>query len=521
MKISLRNSERPQFDFEFAQSIKESEPEIWKAGGNIRGNEAFQLLIKAREGSETEAVLDWIKEREAWAARHAGDGSQFPEASATLSNISGVVAAMKWGVILDIGESTMKDAVMELVKKREGKQEDRAWDDGLSSSVATGIENKVEEYNEDIPAGDTTHRATLPMAAAVFKRGVGAYKTNPGSVRPQVKSPEQWAYARLRSFLFALKNERFQGGRHDTDLFPSGHPLRGKGEDDDKRARVGTIDGTPVFSSASEAEAYAEKLGCTGHHTHELEGETVYMPCSSHDMATDDGDDGGGGGGYREAPCGCGQANQPNKRTMKESHELKHEELKVERRYLSMNVEARDGEDGAGKTVEGYAAVFNTDADLGGFVETIEPGAFDAALADPQLDVAALFNHDQNQILARNRGGEGNLQLWTDEKGLKYRFELGEQSYAQDLAINLRMGLVNQSSFAFSIKEDDWDMRDGRDLRTIKAVTLHDISPVVFPAYKEATASIRSHEQEPTKEPAVTSSRDRAQAQLAIYNLTK
>ena len=47
-----------------------------------------------------------------------------------------------------------------------------------------------------------------------------------------------------------------------------------------------------------------------------------------------------------------------------------------------MNVEARDGEEGAGKTVEGYAAVFNTDADLGGFVETIEPGSFDAALAD-------------------------------------------------------------------------------------------------------------------------------------------
>ena len=98
-------------------------------------------------------MLDWIKEREAWAARHAGDGSQFPGESPTLSNIAGVVAAMKWGVILDIGESAMKDAVMELVKKREGKQEDRAWDDGLSSSVATGIENKVEEYNEDILDG--------------------------------------------------------------------------------------------------------------------------------------------------------------------------------------------------------------------------------------------------------------------------------------------------------------------------------------------------------------------------------
>ena len=50
-------------------------------------------------------------------------------------------------------------------------------------------------------------------------------------------------------------------------------------------------------------------------------------------------------------------------RTMNDETKEK-QELKVERRYLSMNVEARDGEEGAGKTVEGYAAVFNTDADL-------------------------------------------------------------------------------------------------------------------------------------------------------------
>ena len=47
--------------------------------------------------------------------------------------------------------------------------------------------------------------------------------------------------------------------------------------------------------------------------------------------------------------------------------------------------------------------------------------------------------------MARNRRGS-NLELWTDDKGLKYRFQLGDQNCAQDLAINLRMGLVNQSS---------------------------------------------------------------------------
>ena len=42
-KISLRNSNYPQFDFNFASNVKEQTPEIWKAGGNIRGNEAFML----------------------------------------------------------------------------------------------------------------------------------------------------------------------------------------------------------------------------------------------------------------------------------------------------------------------------------------------------------------------------------------------------------------------------------------------------------------------------------------------
>jgi hypothetical protein len=31
----------------------------------------------------------------------------------------------------------------------------------------------------------------------IYDKGIGAYKTNPSSVRVQVKSPEQWAYARV------------------------------------------------------------------------------------------------------------------------------------------------------------------------------------------------------------------------------------------------------------------------------------------------------------------------------------
>ena len=63
----MRNSEEKQFSYEFAKNLKEQQPKIWKAGGNIRGNEAFMLWGRARKGEDTEAIRAWIKERESWA----------------------------------------------------------------------------------------------------------------------------------------------------------------------------------------------------------------------------------------------------------------------------------------------------------------------------------------------------------------------------------------------------------------------------------------------------------------------
>ena len=97
----------------------------------------------------------------------------------------------------------------------------------ITGAVKEGLKKKVDDHNEKY--GDNpTKRATLRMLEAVFRRGVGAYRTNPQSVRPSVRSPEQWAYARVNSFLAALRTGRFRGGKHDTDLFPKGHPLSSK-----------------------------------------------------------------------------------------------------------------------------------------------------------------------------------------------------------------------------------------------------------------------------------------------------
>jgi len=58
-------------------------------------------------------------------------------------------------------------------------------------------------------------------------------------------------------------------------------------EQDVKLAKVGMIDGEPVFSTIEEAEAHAKTLGCEGYHEHEYEGKTAYMACKDHSEATE------------------------------------------------------------------------------------------------------------------------------------------------------------------------------------------------------------------------------------------
>ncbi len=95
------------------------------------------------------------------------------------------------------------------------------------SARDAALKKKVADHNEKY--GDTkTKRTSLRTLRSVYNRGIGAYRTNPGSVRPTVKSKEQWALARVNSFLYALRNGRFRSGKHDNDLFPAGHPLSSK-----------------------------------------------------------------------------------------------------------------------------------------------------------------------------------------------------------------------------------------------------------------------------------------------------
>ena len=161
----------------------------------------------------------------------------------------------------------------------------------------------------------------------------------------------------------------------------------------------------------------------------------------------------------------------------------------MEKRIFNIETRVDSTEDGRDLVV-GHASVYDSRSNnLGGFYEFIERGAFTEELI-ANSDVRALINHDPNLILARNTSG--TLNLTADERGLKYEFEMPETSYGKDLSISMKRGDITQSSFAFTVAEDDWSTDDeGNNIRTIKKIDrLYDVSPVTYPAYNMAESDL-------------------------------
>ena len=161
----------------------------------------------------------------------------------------------------------------------------------------------------------------------------------------------------------------------------------------------------------------------------------------------------------------------------------------MEKRIFNIENRFETKEDGQ-EVVVGYGSIWNSRSEnLGGFYEYISPSAItEETIA--KSDVRALINHDPNLVLARSTAG--NLNLSVDEKGLRYEFSIPETSYGKDLAINMKNGNINQSSFAFTVGSDEWSTdEDGNDIRTITSIEkLYDVSPVTYPAYSQAESDL-------------------------------
>jgi len=129
----------------------------------------------------------------------------------------------------------------------------------ISERLKLALQNKIDEHNDEV-GDDKDKRTTVSILFEVYERGIGAYRTNPSSVRPSVSSPQQWAMARVNSFLYALKNGKFRGGKHDTDLLPEGHPMSSKDKPTEKNETFTTYPQTAT-NNAKRMIEWREKYG--------------------------------------------------------------------------------------------------------------------------------------------------------------------------------------------------------------------------------------------------------------------
>lgn len=152
------------------------------------------------------------------------------------------------------------------------------------------------------------------------------------------------------------------------------------------------------------------------------------------------------------------------------------------------NLNTRDGAEGNSNVIEGYAAVFNSPTDIGGwFTEVIAPGAFSKAISE-NGDIRALFNHDWNNVLGRTKSG--TLRLSEDERGLKFEVDLPNTSIGRDLAESLKRGDISQCSFGFIPTVEQWDYSVEPAKRTIEEVDLFEVSVVSIPAYEDTEVAL-------------------------------
>ncbi|WP_292527818.1 HK97 family phage prohead protease [Methylocystis sp.] len=138
------------------------------------------------------------------------------------------------------------------------------------------------------------------------------------------------------------------------------------------------------------------------------------------------------------------------------------------------------------RRLEGYAATFGVDTQIGDFVETIRGGAFAASLASGR-DIIGLVDHDPSRVLGRTRSG--TLRLSEDQRGLHFAIDVPDTTLARDVLTLAERGDLGGASFGFRAVDEHWS-GDRRELRVIE---LHEISIVsAWPAYETTVVEARS-----------------------------
>lgn len=141
-----------------------------------------------------------------------------------------------------------------------------------------------------------------------------------------------------------------------------------------------------------------------------------------------------------------------------------------------------------GRLLEGYAAVFGQNAEIGGFTERIARGAFSKSLTS-RADILGLVDHDAGRILARTRSG--TLRLKEDGFGLAFEIDVPDTTLGNDVLALAKRGDLGGMSFGFRAAQngETWVGK----MRELRSVDLVEVSVVgSFPAYSGTTVQARA-----------------------------
>ncbi len=170
----------------------------------------------------------------------------------------------------------------------------------------------------------------------------------------------------------------------------------------------------------------------------------------------------------------------------------------------------RDADSADGLTFEGYGAVFDSptriDSWEGLFDEVISRGAFRKSIREniPKFQ----FDHGRSVFGSLPCGVISDIR--EDDNGLFVAARMGASWYWEPLREAVDTGAVDGMSFRFSVVREEWRDAEGKVvkpedlnealwtgsrgvlLRTLKEVKVAEVGPVVWPAYADTTASLRS-----------------------------
>lgn len=226
-----------------------------------------------------------------------------------------------------------------------------------------------------------------------------------------------------------------------------------------------------VFTTEAEAEERAEAIGCVGSHSHDEDGNIIYMPCKTHEE-------------YIELTGRDVSGYKPKKPKKSDDDDFEHDYIEVASELKAIEDDDEEDEDREryGR-FEGYGAVFNN-TDLGN--DVLRNGAFRKSLRNRKpKNIKLLYQHKTDMPI----GVFDSMK--EDEHGLYVKGRLALQTQAGREAYELmKMGALDGLSIGFKTNPKNYSVDKRTRRRVIDEVDLMEVSLVTFPMNPKATVQM-------------------------------